>query len=199
MEYIITYHIIKMHDNKNVLPILLGRLWLRMANVIVDWEGVKPSITYGPKDNRVKVFIGSLGDWIREEVDKYKDDEKFDDTLVGVVQLNSEKSKIDSGSGFLGPSFYHQGDDGEFAHWLRQYSEFICDVMMTFHHQILRDDMSNSRREDYVSLESCDVHTEEEWVQRGLTPWIDEVEISNMSLVHLDGTQARRPCMNAMM
>ena len=111
---IVTFHVIKMHDNKDVFPILLGRPWLRMASVIVDWGGVKPSITYGPKDNRVKVSIGSLGGWIREEVDQslekeeeYKNEGKFDDNLVGVVQLDSEKSRIDSGSYFLGPSFYN--------------------------------------------------------------------------------------------
>ena len=63
-----------------------------MANVVLDWGGQKPSITYGPKDNRVKVFIASLSGWVREEIDHISDDEeneksngKFDDTLVGVV------------------------------------------------------------------------------------------------------------------
>ena len=59
-EYIVTFHVIKMHDNKDILSILFGRPWLRMANAIVDWGGLKPSITYGPKDNKVKVFLGSL-------------------------------------------------------------------------------------------------------------------------------------------
>ena len=63
-----------------------------MANAIVDWGGTKPSITYSPKDNRVKVSIWSLDGWIRKKVDQsseeekeYKDGEKFDDTLVGVI------------------------------------------------------------------------------------------------------------------
>jgi hypothetical protein len=38
---------------------------LRMSDVIVDWRGAKPSITYGLKDNRIKVSIGSLGGWVR--------------------------------------------------------------------------------------------------------------------------------------
>jgi hypothetical protein len=50
-EYLVTFHVIKMHS------ILLGRPWLRMSDVLVDWGGIKPSITYGPKDNRVKVSI----------------------------------------------------------------------------------------------------------------------------------------------
>ena len=55
-EYLVT-----LHSNKDTFSILLGRPWLRMADVIVDWGGVKPSITYGPKDNRVIVSIRSLG------------------------------------------------------------------------------------------------------------------------------------------
>ena len=38
-----------------------------MTDAIVDWGGVKPSITYGPKDNRVKVSIGSLFGLTMEE------------------------------------------------------------------------------------------------------------------------------------
>ena len=121
-EYIVILHVIKMHNNKDNFPILLRKPWLRMANTIVDWGGIKASMTSGPKDNRVKVSIGSSSGWIREEVDQssekeeYKDGEKFDDSLVGVVQLNSEKSRINSWLCFLGPSFYNQTDDGEFAH-----------------------------------------------------------------------------------
>ena len=129
-EYIMIIQVIKMHDNKDAIPILLGRPWLRMANAVVDWEGQKPSITYGPEDNRVKVSIAPLSGWVREEIDPILDeeenggsDDKFDDTLVGVVQLNKEKAKIYSTSGFLGPSFYNQDVDGDFTHWLRQYPE----------------------------------------------------------------------------
>ena len=57
-EYVVTFHDIKMHSNKDTFLILLGRPWLRMADIIVDWGGTKPSITYGPKDNRVKVVEG---------------------------------------------------------------------------------------------------------------------------------------------
>ena len=92
-------------------------------------------------------------------------------------------------SGFLGPSFYNQDVDGDFAHWLRQYPESISDVMIMSHSCILQDDMSSSHGEDYLSLEPWEVLTEEEWVQGGLTPWIDDVEVSDVSLVHVDGTQ----------
>ena len=30
---------------------------LGLTDTIVDWGGTKPSITYGPKDNKVKVAI----------------------------------------------------------------------------------------------------------------------------------------------
>ena len=139
-----TFQVIKMHDNKDAFPILLGRPWLRMAHAMVNWGGQKPSITYGPSDNRVKVPIASLGGWVEEEIDPISDDEengksdgKFDDTLVGVAQLNDEKAKMYSSSGFLGPSFYNQEDDGDFASWLRQYPESISNVMMMSHSCIL--------------------------------------------------------------
>ena len=183
---------IKMHDNNHVFPILLGKPWLRMANAIVDWEGLKPSITYGLKDNRVKVSIWSLGGWVREEVDPTsddkengKDEERFDDTLVGVVQLDSEKSKMYSSSGFLGPSFYNQEDSGKFAHWLRQYPISIGDVIMMSHRDILRDDISRLKRENYLSLKPCHggrMNTKQ-------IHWIDDDEDCDVSLVHVGGNQ----------
>ena len=44
-EYIVTFHVIKMHSTKDTFPILLGRPWLRMADAVVDWGGDMPSIT----------------------------------------------------------------------------------------------------------------------------------------------------------
>ena len=61
--------------------------------------------------------------------------------------------------------------------------------MMMSHSYIHQDDMSSSQREDYLSLEPYEVLTEEEWVQGGLTPWIDDVDVSDVSLVHVYGTQ----------
>ena len=78
-----------MHSTKDTFPILLGRPWLRMANAIVDWGGVKPSITYGPEGNRSRVSIGSWGGWVRKELtsssdEGEEDEEKRDDeALVG--------------------------------------------------------------------------------------------------------------------
>ena len=86
---------------------------MTLVDAVVDWGGQKPSITYDPEGNRVKVFIASLSGWVREEIDPISDDEEngkseqqFDDTLVGVVQLDSERAKMYSSSGFLGPRFY---------------------------------------------------------------------------------------------
>jgi hypothetical protein len=58
-EYVVFFYVIKMHSNKDTFSILLDRPWLRMLEAIVHWKGVKPSITYGLKDNRVKVSITS--------------------------------------------------------------------------------------------------------------------------------------------
>ena len=63
-----------------------------MVDAIVNWGGAKPSITYDPKDNRVKVSIGSLGGWVRKDIVTSSDEEEGDkeedkksETLVGVV------------------------------------------------------------------------------------------------------------------
>ena len=102
-EYVVTFHVIKMHSNKDTFPILLGRPWLRMADAIVDWGGAKPSITYGPKDNRVKVSIGSLGGWVRKDISSSSEDEvdeKEDnqdlEALVGVVYPGGHGKVVDS-------------------------------------------------------------------------------------------------------
>ena len=36
-KYVVTFHVIKMHFNKDVFLLLLDRRWLRMSNAIVDW------------------------------------------------------------------------------------------------------------------------------------------------------------------
>ena len=191
-EYIVTFQVIKMHDNKNAFPILLGRPWLRMSNAVVDRRGQKPFITYGPINNRVKVSMAPLSGWVREDIDPMSDEEenggsneRIEDTLVGVIQ-DKEKTKMYSSSGFLGSSFYNQDVDGDFTHWLRRYPESISDVMMMTHSCIFQDEVS---REDYLSLESCEVLTEKKWVKGGFTPWLDDIELSDVSLVHVDGTQ----------
>ena len=51
----------------------------------MDWKGVKPSITYGPKENRVKVYIGSLGRWVREDIIPSSDE--------GEEEVNEEKTE----------------------------------------------------------------------------------------------------------
>ena len=85
-----------------------------MANAIVDWGGVKPSITYGPNNNRGKVSIGSLGGWVRKEIASSsedegddKEDDKNGEALVGVVHSGGHGTIIDLGSGGLGSSFNH--------------------------------------------------------------------------------------------
>ena len=135
-EYVIIFHVLKMHSNKDTFHILLGRPWLRMSDAIVDWGGSKVSITYGPNDNRVKVSIRSLGGWVRKEIasssedeSNDKNDDENDEALVGVVHSGGHGRILDSGLCSLGPSFYHYGDDGEYAQWLREYPKSEFDVM----------------------------------------------------------------------
>ena len=61
--------------------------------------------------------------------------------------------------------------------------------MVTSDHVCLSDEILRARSEKYLSLEPCEVLTEEEWLLGGLTPWVDSMEKSNVSLVHVDGTQ----------
>ena len=88
----------------------------------MDWGKVKPSITYGPKDNKVKVSIGSLGGWVRkkitlssEEEENDKEEDNDGEILVGVFHSGGQITTIDSGSCSLGPNFYHWSNNGEYA------------------------------------------------------------------------------------
>jgi hypothetical protein len=160
-NYAVIFHVIKIDSNKNTFPILLGRPWLRMSDAIVDWGGgAKPSITYGPKDNKIKVSIGSLGGWMKKEItstskeeENDKEGDKDDVALVGVVHSRGQKMTIDSRSCSLGHSIYHWSDNGEYSQWLRDYSESVYDIMVTSHHASLSDEKHSSKMIEYSLLE----------------------------------------------
>jgi hypothetical protein len=148
-----------------------------MSNAIVDWGGVKPYIPYDPKDNSVKVSIGSLGGWVRkkitsssEEEDDDKEGDKTSEALEKIVHSGGQRTIMDSRSGSLGPSFYHWDDNGEYTQWLREYLESEYDMMVTSHHACLSDEILSLKREEYSLLEPCEVLTENEWLRRGLRP-----------------------------
>ena len=150
-EYIVTFHVIKMHSDKDAFPILVDRPWLRMADAIVDWEGAKPSITYGPKENRVKVYIGSLGRWVRKEIissldegEEENEGEQKQETLVGAIHPVVQEAPPSIELVSLGPNLYHWSDDGEYAKWLKEYPDSVWDVMVIPHHECLRDGRNSS-------------------------------------------------------
>lgn len=118
--------------------------------------------------------------------------EKNGETLVGVVHSGGQETTIDSRSSSLGLDFYHEGDNGEFAGWLKDYHEWVYDVMVTSNYKWLSDEMDISRSEEYSLLEPCELLTEEEWLQRRLTPWINGMDAFDVSLVHADGTQGEK-------
>ena len=100
-DYLVTFHVIKMHSNNDTFPILLGRPWLRMSDAIVNWGGARPSITYGPKDNKAIMSIRSLGSWMKrelylpsEEVVRNKFKDSLDEALVGVVQPKGQNTSV---------------------------------------------------------------------------------------------------------
>ncbi|BFI32702.1 hypothetical protein MPTK2_3g07970 [Marchantia polymorpha subsp. ruderalis] len=191
-EYIVTFHVIRMHSTKDTFPILLGRPWLRMADAIVDWGGSKPSITYGPRENRAKVPIGSLtGAEVvtsSDEQPKGKKKVENNDTLVGVVNSGCKETTVNGRLSHLGPGFYNWERDDEYNRWLKEYPDSGCDILMISHCEY-KDDRDCLSKDSWSLLEPCEVLTEEEWIQGGLTPWIEDLEDHQVTIVHVDGTQ----------
>ena len=195
-ENVVNFHVIKMHSTKDTFPLLLGRPWLKMASVVVDWGGAKPSITYGSEGNRVKVSIGSLGGWVRKEWTSSSDEEeedkkekKGDEALVGAFHSEGYDKYNHCKVAGMGLGFYMRDEQGELQHWMRQYPKLIFDKMAICHYPHLEDVMDSARLEAYALLEPCEVLTQEEWVKRGLTPWVEEVGEVEVGTVHVDGTQ----------
>ena len=124
-----------------------------------------------------------------EELGENKVKDSLDEALVGVVHPKGQSTIVSSSSGSLGPQFYHHEDDGEYAQWLKEYPESEFDILATSHHPCLSDERLSSRSEDYLSLELCEVLTEEEWILGGSTPWVDSVDEGEINAIHVDGTQ----------
>jgi hypothetical protein len=93
-----------------------------MANALVEWGGSKPSITYGPEENRARVLIEPVSS-LRVGKEPYvgseaSEDERDNDKgrLVGHAQPSKEGTplmRIELHS--LGSNLYHWGDDGEYG------------------------------------------------------------------------------------
>ena len=163
-EYLVTFHVIKMHSTRDIFPILLGRRWLRMADAVIDWGGTKPSITYGPKGNRVKVSIGSLGGWVRQgldhssgEEDGNQDEKNPEEILVGTVRRDNVRTSMKSVSRSWGPSFYNSEDQGEYVQWLKEYPESICDVLVISQQLTTTHDPGRNVEENNSSLKEGEV------------------------------------------
>ena len=176
-EYLVTFHVIKMHSTKDTFPILLGRPWLRMADAVIDWRGTKPSITYGPKGNRVKVSIGSLGGWVRQELDHSSGEEDGDpketnpeEILVGTVRWDNVKTNMKPESRSWGPSFYNSEDHGEYVRWLKEYPESICDVLVISQRITTTHDSCCNVDENNSSLKEGEV------IVRGICKFPDDYE-----------------------
>lgn len=141
----VTFHVIKMHTSKDSFPMLLGRPWLRMANAVVDWRGIKPSITYGPENNRVKVPIGSSASVEVERGLILGSEEEKEGKLVENAQSGKGETLMGTWRlGSLGPSLYHWVDDGQYARWLHEHPNSVADAMM-ISYQNLRASMRRER------------------------------------------------------
>lgn len=112
-EYVVTFHVVKMQSTRDSFPMLLGRPWLRMTKVVVDWGGPKPLITYGPDGNRSRMPIGpmvSLGD--KSESSTSSEAEENDgevtwERLVGHAQPSKGKATVASFHSFFGLGPYY--------------------------------------------------------------------------------------------
>ena len=135
-EYIVIFHVIRMHSTKDAFPMLLGRPWLRMANVVVEWGDPQPSITYGPKENRARVPIESASS-LRAGFEQYEDgdtkEEEGEDAkwrLVGHAQFGKKSTPLtELELHDLGPNLYHWSDNGEYGRWLKEHPDSSSDVM----------------------------------------------------------------------
>ena len=119
----------------------------------------------------MNVSIGSLGSWVGQEIASSskdlgdnKEDVKNDKELVGLVHSGGHRKVIASASEFLGLNFYHCEDDGNYAQWLKEYSESDFDVMVMSHHACLGDDIFRSKSKKYSLLEPREVLTKDEWI-----------------------------------
>lgn len=123
-DYLVTFHVIRMHTSKESFPLLLGRPWLRMANATIMWGGDKPSIVYGPCENPTKVRIKPL---IGLEVNDTADAQE-DKTLTKVdgMSFEAEHRPLQC----LGPNLYNWSDNGEFTTWLQDNPDSCPELEM---------------------------------------------------------------------
>ena len=136
VEYLVTFHVIKMFASKEAFPLLLGRPWLRMSNATVYWGGEKPTISYGPPTNSTKVRIkpvktseesrkmpsgSDLEFLFKEEVGSMRSE-----ALVNHNNLEGSLKPLSC----LGPNLYNWQDSGDYAEWLEQHPNSSSDREM---------------------------------------------------------------------
>ena len=135
-EYLVTFHVIRMHTAKESFPLLLGRPWLRMANATIMWGGDKPSIVYGPYENPTKVRIKPL---IGLDVTRATSSEGEDKTVNSKGEKIAVNEILVDGMTFeaevqglkcLGPNLYHWSDNGEYTKWLQEYPNLSSELEM---------------------------------------------------------------------
>lgn len=83
------------------------------------------------------------------------------------------------GLNIIDPSLYQWVDDMEYGRWLREYPDSSSNVM-TISHVSRREWEDNKAARQW---EPCEVLTEEEWLQRWLTPWVDDVMETDVLVV----------------
>ena len=83
---------------------------------------------------------------------------------MGVVHSSRREAPPNTKLISLGLIFYHWSDDGEYANWLKEYPDSMCDVMVTSHHECLRVGSNNSGNVELALVEPSEILIEEEWL-----------------------------------
>ena len=182
-EYSLTFHVIRMHSNKDSFPLLLGRPWLRAANAKVDWGGNKPHIVYGPSENITKVriqpneasFSLELTDSSNDELPEPSRERKVQKKTRFAVPESTIIAQTTSVSPralkCIGPGLYDWEDNGEFTQWLAEHPHSESDDS---HLVYFLDGIAICQEEDLGS---------------NFTTVVDEISYEDVCGVQMDGTQ----------
>ena len=182
-EYSLTFHVIRMHSNKESFPILLGRPWLRAANAKVDWGGNKPHIVYGPSENITKVRIQPNEASFSLELRDSSNDELPEPSRERRVQKKTRFAMLEStiiaqttsvsprALKCIGPRLYNWKNDGEFTQWLAEHPHSESNDS---HSVYFLDGIGICQKEDLGS---------------NFTMLVDEISYEDVCGVQMDGSQ----------
>jgi hypothetical protein len=166
-EYIVTFYVLRMHDEDGGYPLLLGRKWLKLVRGIVKWQAKMPYISFGPQNNQNIVPVLPHGPFKPRTINMKN---KVDPTLgidVRFIQINS-CTNIDPIK-CIGPGLYKFEDGESFTQWLVENPYEEDEVTIHFIEAIELFDLDD----DYPDLATL----------------VDDISVENVYGLKIDGTQ----------